>query len=370
MCLTSAPISTSREAVQVHTRLIYTLPLYSIAPLPFYHPSAPASRFLPQFIFSVITPYIHIYSPTCSIGRLEHFTLYLHRAQRPFEPGMSEYLTLPTISTALVLLTASLFIMPEFREMAKVTLFGSGNKGGASFNPSKDIPSLAGKVVLITGAAGDLGRQTAIELAKYGRPARLYVADLPRDEAAKKEIVERIGREAYREGDVVAGADAKGPETEVRFVDLDLTSLESVKVCAAEVLAKEERLDVLFLNAGIIRVAKGTTKEGYEVHFGLNYLGHALLAKLLTPLLVKTAKQTGSEARFVVVSSEGHAMAPKGGIQFDKLKTECAAMVRYSNPCNPHKHGLTFLGLLPTIRPKQTSSHPPCPTTCQTSPRV
>lgn len=246
---------------------------------------------------------------------------------------MSEYITPLNVLVGVIVVIASSFIMPEFREMAKVTLFGSGNKGGAAFTPAKDIPSLAGKVLLITGAAGDLGRQTATELAKYGRPARIYVADLPRGDAEKKAVVERITREAYEQGKETDATVT--PKTEVYFIDLDLTSFESVRACAAEFVAKEERLDILFLNAGIIRVAKGTTKEGYEIHFGLNYLGHALLAKLLMPTLEKSA-QGDAKPRVVVVSSEGHAMAPKGGIQFDKLKTECAAMVRTASA----RHGL------------------------------
>ncbi|KAJ8129330.1 hypothetical protein O1611_g4302 [Lasiodiplodia mahajangana] len=109
--------------------------------------------------------------------------------------------------------------MSQLMEMARVTLFGSRNTGnGASFEPARDIPSLAGKVVLITGAVGDLGRSTAVELARYGRPACIYVADLPR------------------------------------------------KV------------------------------------------------------------QPDINARFVVVSSEGHAVAPTGGIRFSKLKSSCADM--------------------------------------------
>lgn len=236
---------------------------------------------------------------------------------------MAEYLTPLNVLAGVVVLFASSFIMPEFREMAKVTLFGSGNKGGADFTPARDIPSLAGKVVLITGAAGDLGRQMATELARYGRPARIYVAELPRGDAEKRAVVERITRDAFEQGNETKTA---APRTEIRLLDLDLTSFESVRACAAEFVAREQRLDLLVLNAGIIRVAKGTTKEGYEVHFGLNYLGHALLAKLLMPTLEKSA-QEDAKPRVVVVSSEGHAMAPKGGIQFDKLKTECAVMV-------------------------------------------
>ncbi|KAH9908611.1 hypothetical protein F4778DRAFT_354652 [Xylariomycetidae sp. FL2044] len=234
--------------------------------------------------------------------------------------------------------------MSQLKEMARVTLFGSRNTsapsaGQRALEPARDIPDLSGKVVLITGAAGDLGRQTAVELARYGRPARVYVADLPRDADAKRSVVERIRRESSSSRRVDDGEKEKDddnddqqqqkrqvPDVDVRFLDLDLTVFESVRRCADDFLAQEERLDILVLNAGIIRVAPGTTKEGYEVHFGLNYLGHALLARLLLPTLLRTAERSGSDVRVVVVSSEGHANTPAGGIQFDKLKSDCADM--------------------------------------------
>ncbi|KAK8029727.1 alcohol dehydrogenase Bli-4 [Apiospora rasikravindrae] len=231
--------------------------------------------------------------------------------------------------------------MAQLMEMMRVTLFGSrndasGSKGAPSFDPSRDIASLAGKVVLVTGAAGDLGRTTAVQLARYGRPARIYVADLPRDGPEEDKILRRIEHEAYGTGDAEAesksgkagggggGDDDNATRTEFRYLSLDLGSLKSVRACAAGFIAREERLDILILNAGIIRVAPGTTADGYEAHFGINYLGHALLARLLVPTLVRTAEQ--SDARVVVVSSEGHTMAPKGGIQFDALKGTCAEM--------------------------------------------
>jgi retinol dehydrogenase 12 len=215
--------------------------------------------------------------------------------------------------------------------MVRVTLFGSRN-GGAAFDIARDMPSLPGKVILITGAAGDLGRQVAIEISKQGRPARIYVADLPRDDAAKKAIVDSITHEAFGENESKGGKSVER-KTNIRFLELDLTSFESIRTCAAEFMAKEERLDILLLNAGIIRVAPGITKEGHEVHFGLNYLGHALLSKLLLPIMMRTLQQhLDAEVRVVVVSSEGHAMAPKGGIQFEKLKINCADMVRFFTP--------------------------------------
>ncbi|KAI1387327.1 uncharacterized protein F4822DRAFT_279442 [Hypoxylon trugodes] len=215
--------------------------------------------------------------------------------------------------------------MNVLKGMARVTLFGSRNDGsGVSFEPSRDIPSLAGKIILITGAAGDLGRQTTIELARYGKPARIYIADLPLDEDGKKELLNRIDREVH-DGSAFNEEQDTTP-TDLRYIDLDLTSFESVQKCAAEFIAQEERLDLLVLNAGIIRIMPGKTKEGYEIHFGLNYLGHSLLARLLTATMKRTAQQPDADVRLVVVSSEGHAMAPKGGIQFEKLKTDCAKM--------------------------------------------
>lgn len=232
-----------------------------------------------------------------------------------------------TFVAGLFAIVAFAFVTPEIREMFRVTLFGSRNNGGFAFDRARDIPSLAGKVILITGAAGDLGRETAIELVKYGRPARIYIADLPCEETVKQALIKRILEAGHGGGS--DGGDEKS-KTEIRYLELDLTSFDSVRACAAEFVAKEARLDILVLNAGIIRVATGTTKEGYEMHFGLNYLGHALLARLLVPTMKRSVHQhPGLDSRIVVVSSEGYAMAPKEGIQFDKLKTDGAHLVRY-----------------------------------------
>lgn len=242
---------------------------------------------------------------------------------------MSTSITLLALTVTFVGILCTV-IMADFRDMARVTLFGSRNKSGAAFDVTRDLQSLAGKVILITGAAGDLGSQAAIEIARHGMPARIYVADLPRDAAAKKAVVDSIANKAFGVG-VSEGGKEVARKTIIKFLDLDLTSFESIRTCAAEFMAEETRLDVLLLNAGTIRVAPGKTKEGYEVHFGLNYLGHALLAKLLMPTMKNTIQQQpDSEVRVVFVSSEGHAMVPKGGILFDRLKTDCADIVRFS----------------------------------------
>jgi NAD(P)-dependent dehydrogenase (short-subunit alcohol dehydrogenase family) len=220
--------------------------------------------------------------------------------------------------------------MRELGDMIRVTLFGSRNdalNGDAPpFDPTHDIPSLAGKVVLITGGAGGLGRQTAIELARYGRPASIYIADLARDKNRQQELIKYVEHEAYENQQHAMQVDE--PRTDIKFLELDLGSFDSIRSCATNFVTQEQRLDILFLNAGVIRVPPLTTVEGYEIHFGINYLGHALLSRLLLPTLLRTVQQqSGADVRVVVLSSEGLVMAPKEGIDFDKVRTDCASMV-------------------------------------------
>ncbi|KAI1327404.1 NAD(P)-binding protein [Xylariaceae sp. FL0255] len=218
--------------------------------------------------------------------------------------------------------------MSGLKSLARVTILGSGNQSGES------------KVVIVTGAAGDLGRQTAIELARYGRPAHIYIADLPREEAKKKEAIDRVIREAYDEpppvdpkakkqkqvttNDSTAATDARAesPRSEVHFLDLDLGSFTSIRQCASDFKEREQHLDILILNAGVLSVKPWTTSEGYECHFGINYVGHALLSRLLIPVMLRTQEEKKENGRLVIVSSEGHMITPKGGIQFERVKTD------------------------------------------------
>ncbi|KAJ4364510.1 hypothetical protein N0V83_009105 [Neocucurbitaria cava] len=143
----------------------------------------------------------------------------------------------------------------------------------------------------------------------YGRPAQLWIA--ARNKEAGQDAVGGIKK-------AVGGAEE---EVDVRFVQLDLTSFASVESAAKEVVGGAERLDVLMLSAGIMGGHPGVTEEGYEKTFGTNHVGHALLLKLLTPLLLKTAAE-GSKPRVISLSSTGHRSAlPEGGIAFDTLKS-------------------------------------------------
>ena len=93
-----------------------------------------------------------------------------------------------------------------------------------------------------------------------------------------------------------------------------------MKGAAKQILDRSKRLDILMANAGVMALPHNQTKEGYEIQFGTNHMGHALFVKLLTPLLEATAKLTG-DARIVWNTSLGYALHPKGGVLFDKVKT-------------------------------------------------
>jgi NAD(P)-dependent dehydrogenase (short-subunit alcohol dehydrogenase family) len=74
-------------------------------------------------------------------------------------------------------------------------------------------------------------------------------------------------------------------------------------------------------NAGVMALPPQLTQDGYELQFGINHLGHALLVKLLLPTLLRTAEAPNSDVRIVFLSSIAYRIHPKGGITFDALRT-------------------------------------------------
>ncbi|KAI9817472.1 MAG: hypothetical protein M1827_001082 [Pycnora praestabilis] len=175
---------------------------------------------------------------------------------------------------------------------------------GKTFTPETDIPDLSGKVILVTGGNTGLGKETILQLAKHD-PSYIYLAARTpsKAEAAISEIKTSV------------------PKASITYLPLDLSSLASVKDAADKFNSQSQRLDILMNNAGIMAVPEGETKDGYEIQFGTNHMGHALLTKLLLPTLLKTAeKQSAGEVRIVNLSSEGHNLAPWTGIIFDQAK--------------------------------------------------
>jgi len=87
---------------------------------------------------------------------------------------------------------------------------------------------------------------------------------------------------------------------------MDLASLGSVASVARTFISNSSRLDILMLNAGIALSVPDTTIEGYEIQFGTNHVGHALLTQMLLPTMLHTASTHATTPRIVVVASDGH----------------------------------------------------------------
>jgi NAD(P)-dependent dehydrogenase (short-subunit alcohol dehydrogenase family) len=160
-----------------------------------------------------------------------------------------------------------------------------------------DIPDLAGRTALVTGANSGLGLETARQLAAHGATVIMACRNEARCSAAVNSVL------------------ASAPAAQVEPARLDLADPDSVRSFAGQVAAGHETIDILVNNAGVMAIPKRKiTAQGFELQFATNHLGHFALTGLLLPLL---AKAPGS--RVVTVSSFAHE---RGKIDFDNLQHE------------------------------------------------
>ncbi len=157
------------------------------------------------------------------------------------------------------------------------------------------VKDLAGRTFVVTGANTGVGRATAEALAARG--GRLVLAC----------------RSASRAAAVLETIAAMGGEAEL--VELELGSLKSVKRGARLILERAPRIDVLVNNAGV-GGARGLTEDGFELAFGVNYLGHYLLTRSLMPAL--------RGGRVVHVISGSYLRA--GGVDFEAARRRTASL--------------------------------------------
>jgi NAD(P)-dependent dehydrogenase (short-subunit alcohol dehydrogenase family) len=156
----------------------------------------------------------------------------------------------------------------------------------------RDIPGQQGRVAVVTGANTGLGFEAARALAERGASVVLAVRDVEKGKQAAARMT----------GDVTVQ-------------ELDLTSLESVRAASGDLHATHPRIDLLINNAGVMYPPRQTTRDGFELQFGTNHLGHFALTGLLLDLLLPVP---GS--RVVTVSSVGHRI--RADIHFDDLQWE------------------------------------------------
>jgi retinol dehydrogenase-12 len=158
---------------------------------------------------------------------------------------------------------------------------------------------LSGRTFLVTGGNTGIGLATATALAARGGRVHLACRSRQKGDAAVAGIVAATGNDA------------------VRFLQLDLADLAAVRAAAAEFRTLAEPLHVLINNAGI-GGQRGLTRDGFELMFGVNHLGHFAFTTALFDCL------TASGARIVNVSSDAHFQAR--GIDFAALRRPTRAI--------------------------------------------
>jgi NAD(P)-dependent dehydrogenase (short-subunit alcohol dehydrogenase family) len=153
--------------------------------------------------------------------------------------------------------------------------------------------NLNGKTVIITGANSGIGYETVKALSAMGAKVIMAVRSKEKGQAAFDAILE------------------DNDSAKVELMQLDLADLESVRAFASGFQSRFNQLDLLINNAGVMIPPYGKTKDGFELQFGSNHLGHFALTGLLLPLLKNTP-----DSRVVTLSSIAHRGA---SIDFNNL---------------------------------------------------
>ncbi|KAH8252494.1 hypothetical protein KR032_000257 [Drosophila birchii] len=150
-----------------------------------------------------------------------------------------------------------------------------------------------GKVAIVTGGNTGLGKETVMELARRGATVYMACRDKEKGEKARREIVKKTGN------------------SNVFARECDLSSQDSIREFVKGFKKEQRELHILINNAGVFWVPRSLTKEGFEMHLGVNHIGHFLLTHLLLDVLKRSAP-----SRVIVVSSKAHE---RGQIQSEDI---------------------------------------------------
>lgn len=159
---------------------------------------------------------------------------------------------------------------------------------------ANDMPDQSGKVAIVTGANSGLGFEIVRGLARKNALVVMTARDAKKGEAALQKIRQEF------------------PQAQVELLSLDLADLDSVHAFVSTFKQRYSRLDILCNNAGVMAIPFRKTKQGFEMQFGTNHLGHFALTGLLLPVLLATSDQP----RIVTTSSSAYAL---GDLDFNDL---------------------------------------------------
>ncbi|KAL6348960.1 hypothetical protein AAG906_033616 [Vitis piasezkii] len=187
-----------------------------------------------------------------------------------------------------------------------------GRKGPSGFSACSTAEEVAqgidgnGLTAVVTGASSGIGTETSRVLALHGVHVIMAVRNMDAGRNVKETILKEI------------------PTAKVDVMELDLSSLASVRKFASEYKSLGLPLNLLINNAGVMATPFLLSHDNIELQFATNHLGHFLLTNLLLETMKNTARESGREGRIVNVSSEAHRFPYSEGICFDKINDESA----------------------------------------------
>jgi NAD(P)-dependent dehydrogenase (short-subunit alcohol dehydrogenase family) len=203
-----------------------------------------------------------------------------------------------------------LFLEVNLLKMGLYSLI-TGRRGPSGFGSASTAEEVTQGIdatnltAIITGGTGGIGMETARVLSKRGAHVVIGARNMGAAENAKTEILRQ-------------NANAR-----VTLLQLDLSSIKSIKAFVREFHALHLPLNLLINNAGVMFCPYQLSEDGIELQFATNHIGHFLLTNLLLDTMKNTAKTSGVEGRILNVSSVAHIYTYQEGIQFDSINDIC-----------------------------------------------
>ncbi|KHN16813.1 Short-chain dehydrogenase TIC 32, chloroplastic [Glycine soja] len=185
-----------------------------------------------------------------------------------------------------------------------------GWKGASGFSASSTAEQVTQGIdgtaltAIVTGATSGLGLETTRVLALRSVHVVMAVRSVDSGKNVKETILKEI------------------PSAKIDVMELDLSSMASVRKFAADFNSSGLPLNILINNAGVMATPFTLSQDNIELQFATNHLGHFLLTNLLLETMKKTVRECNQEGRIVILSSEAHRFAYHEGIQFDKINDE------------------------------------------------
>ncbi|XP_012471805.2 short-chain dehydrogenase TIC 32, chloroplastic [Gossypium raimondii] len=193
-----------------------------------------------------------------------------------------------------------------------------GWKGPSGFSASSTAEEVTQGIdgsaltAIVTGASSGIGVETTRVLALRGVHVVMAVRNADAGQNVKESILKEI------------------PRAKIDVMDLDLSSMASVRKFASQYQSSNLPLNLLINNAGVMASPFMLSQDKIELQFATNHLGHFLLTDLLLETMKRTARESDIEGRIVNVSSEGHRIAYSEGIRFDKINDESGYYTWYA----------------------------------------